>query len=46
MYDEVVHLGNLPTHLRKYLHLLGHNRSDIGIIEVGAGTGGSTESIL
>lgn len=46
VYDEVVHLGDLPAHLKKYLRMFGHNRSGIRIIEVGAGTGSSTESIL
>lgn len=46
VYDEVVHLGDLPVHLRNYLSVLGDNRNDLNILEIGAGTGSSTAAIL
>ncbi|KAH8703346.1 iterative type I polyketide synthase [Talaromyces proteolyticus] len=46
VYDEVVHLGDLPIHLKSYLTALGDNRTDLSVLEVGAGTGSSTAAIL
>jgi NADPH:quinone reductase-like Zn-dependent oxidoreductase/SAM-dependent methyltransferase/malonyl CoA-acyl carrier protein transacylase len=46
VYDEVVNLGDLPKHLDSYLSVFGDNRTDLSVLEVGAGTGSSTAAIL
>ncbi|EMD62135.1 hypothetical protein GGP41_002398 [Bipolaris sorokiniana] len=46
VYADLVRLGDLPELLSKYLHILGENRTNLRILEVGAGTGSSTEAVI
>lgn len=46
VYDEMIDEGDLPSHLRTYLSILKHNRTGLKVLEIGAGTGSSTEPIL
>ncbi|USP81656.1 polyketide synthase PKS2 [Curvularia clavata] len=46
VYADLVRLGNLPELLAKYLQILGENRTNLRVLEVGAGTGSSTEAII
>ncbi|KAH9904009.1 iterative type I polyketide synthase [Xylariomycetidae sp. FL2044] len=46
VYEELVQLGNLPTLWTTYLRTISDNKTNLRILEVGAGTGASTVPIL
>ncbi|OCL09857.1 hypothetical protein AOQ84DRAFT_403376 [Glonium stellatum] len=46
VYTEMVEVGNLPSLFKAYLEVVRHNSTDLNILEVGAGTGGLTASLL
>lgn len=46
VYADLVRLGDLPELLAKYLQILGENRTNLCVLEVGAGTGSSTEAVI
>lgn len=46
VYDEAAALGDIPVLFREYLHHVYHNTSNLRILEIGAGTGASTEIVL
>lgn len=46
VYADLVRLGNLPELLSRYLQILGDNRGNLRVLEVGAGTGSSTDAII
>ena len=46
VYDEVIQRGDLLAYLEKYLSVFSSNRKNLKILEIGAGTGSSTEPIL
>jgi SAM-dependent methyltransferase len=46
LYGELVNLGNLPTLWATYLKTIGDNKTNLRILEIGAGTGASTVPIL
>jgi len=46
VYADLVRLGNLPVLLAKYLQIFGENRTNLRVLEVGAGTGSSTEAVI
>ncbi|CAG8944284.1 unnamed protein product [Penicillium salamii] len=46
VYDQHIHKGDLAFHLKNYLSVLAGNRKNLRILEIGAGTGSSTEPIL
>ena len=46
VYAQVAHLGNLPALQSALLKIIGENCTNLRILEVGAGTGGSTSGML
>lgn len=46
VYKEGLHLYDLPQHLRNHLSLLRHQRSELDVLEIGAGTGSFTAEVL
>jgi acyl transferase domain-containing protein len=46
VYGQVAHLGDLPILQKEYLRLVGENKSNLRILEIGAGTGSSTVPML
>lgn len=46
VYREVFEAGNLPNHLAAYLGYLGHQKSKLRVLEIGAGTGSTTVHVL
>ncbi|KAL9122567.1 MAG: hypothetical protein Q9187_000881 [Circinaria calcarea] len=46
VYGQVAHLGDLPALQAEYLKLVGENKSNLRILEIGAGTGASTVPML
>jgi acyl transferase domain-containing protein len=46
VYADLVRLGDLPELLAKYLQVLGENKTNLRVLEVGAGTGSSTEAVI
>ncbi|PGH20080.1 hypothetical protein AJ80_03730 [Polytolypa hystricis UAMH7299] len=46
VYAEMLGTGNLDRLTRGLLGVIGHNRTDLNILEIGAGTGGSTTAVL
>lgn len=45
-YSQTSMAENLKPYLTNYLHLLRHNRTQLRILEIGAGTGSATQVIL
>ncbi|KAI1505135.1 iterative type I polyketide synthase [Biscogniauxia marginata] len=46
VYGQVAHLGDLPALQNEYLKLVGESKTNLRILEVGAGTGSSTVPML
>ncbi|CAG7999444.1 unnamed protein product [Penicillium salamii] len=46
VYREVFAAGNLPDHLATYLGYLGHQKNELQVLEIGAGTGSTTIHVL
>ncbi|CAG8144392.1 unnamed protein product [Penicillium salamii] len=46
VYREVFAAGNLPDHLATYLGYLGHQKNELQVLEIGAGTGSTTVHVL
>ena len=46
LYSNMVHSGNLPILLKAYLEIAHHNKTNIRILEIGAGTGSLTQPVL
>lgn len=46
VYHEEFELGHIPIHFKSYLDLLSHRGRGLKVLEVGAGTGGTTLPIL
>lgn len=46
VYNEGLHLCDLPKHLQNHLSLLRHQRSQLNVLEIGAGTGSFTQEVL
>lgn len=46
VYADLVRLGALPVLLARYLQIVGDNRTNLRVLEVGAGTGSSTEAVI
>jgi acyl transferase domain-containing protein/NADPH:quinone reductase-like Zn-dependent oxidoreductase/SAM-dependent methyltransferase len=46
VYGQVAHLGDLPILQKEYLKLVDANKSNLRILEIGAGTGSSTVPML
>jgi SAM-dependent methyltransferase len=46
VYADLVRLGDLPELLARYLQVFGDNRTNLRVLEVGAGTGSSTEAVI
>lgn len=46
VYSQVAFLNELPSLQREYLGILADNRTNLRVLEVGAGTGSSTVGIL
>lgn len=46
VYADLVDLGDLPTQQDQYLRILAENRTNLHVLEIGAGTGSSTRAIV
>ncbi|KAJ5660180.1 hypothetical protein N7507_006631 [Penicillium longicatenatum] len=46
VYQEGLHLYNLPKHLKSHLSLLRHQHSELKILEIGGGTGSFTAEVF
>ena len=46
VYAQVAHLGDLPALQAAYVNMVSENSTNLRILEVGAGTGGSTAGVL
>lgn len=46
VYAQVAHLGDLPALQAAFLKIVGENATNLKVLEVGAGTGGSTVGML
>ncbi|WEW58678.1 hypothetical protein PRK78_004146 [Emydomyces testavorans] len=46
VYTDIADAGNLSYLTREYIDIIGHNRTDLNILEIGAGTGSSTAAFL
>ncbi|KAL1981732.1 hypothetical protein VTN96DRAFT_2289 [Rasamsonia emersonii] len=46
IYSEMVGTGDLHNLTRAYIDLIGHSRTDLNILEIGAGTGSLTTAFL
>ncbi|KAF2207327.1 hypothetical protein CERZMDRAFT_107796 [Cercospora zeae-maydis SCOH1-5] len=46
VYADLVDLGDLPAISAQYLKVLAENRTNLKVLEIGAGTGSSTKAII